>query len=117
MTFVRHTYLARRGSLLMLLAGATLLAANPVQAAQLTLPANDVVDYSTYQRPIDLSLSPRNQQPATAEQSGSGFLGTKLDFTDGQIQLFRFRLDKVPFNSTLPRQQIDAGGIKLKWNW
>jgi hypothetical protein len=65
---------------------------------------------------IDLSSSLRVQQPAT-EQPGSAFLGTKLDFTGGQLQLYRFRLDKAPFNSTLPRQPIDAGGIKLKWNW
>src|SRR5437667_12035949 len=115
MTYVRYAGIARLFPNLFI--GAMLIAASPVIAAPLNLPADDVVDYSTYQRPIDLSLSPRVQQPATPEQPGTAFLGTRLDFTNGQIQLFRFRLDKVPFNSTLPRQQIDAGGIKLKWNW
>lgn len=110
MTFFRH----RHG--LLLLALPLLIAASPAEAAPLNLPANDSVDYSIYQRPLDLSLAPRAQQPAT-DQSGNAFLGTKLDFTDGQLQLFRFRLDKAPINSNLPRQQIDAGGIKLKWNW
>jgi hypothetical protein len=116
MMFVRHTDVTRHGLLLLFLGAAALIAANPARAAPLNLPANDSVDYSIYQRPIDLSASPRVQQPAT-EQPGSAFLGTKLDFTGGQLQLYRFRLDKAPFNSTLPRQPIDAGGIKLKWNW
>jgi len=47
----------------------------------------------------------------------SDFLGTRLDLPNGQVQLFRFRLDKVPTTSTAPQQQIDAGGIRLKWNW
>lgn len=87
-------------------------------AGQLNLPDNNAVDYSLFaRRPIDLSVSRQARQPATVDQSGTFFLGTKLGFTDGQIQLYRFRLNKVPFNSTLPNQQIDAGGIKLKWNW
>jgi hypothetical protein len=114
MMFNRHTDITRHGLLVML--GAALIAANSARAAPLNLPASDSVDYSIYQRPIDLSSSLRVQQPAT-EQPGSAFLGTKLDFTGGQLQLYRFRLDKAPFNSTLPRQPIDAGGIKLKWNW
>jgi len=101
---------------LMFFGAAALFAAGAARAAPLNLPASDSVDYSIYQRPVDLSLSPRARQPAT-DQSGNAFLGTKLDFTDGQLQLFRFRLDKAPINSNLPRQQIDAGGIKLRWNW
>jgi hypothetical protein len=116
MMFVRYATIARHGVFLMLLGSAALITADLAQAAPLNLPANDSIDYSIYQRPIDLSSSPRVQQPAT-EQTGSAFLGTKLDFTDGQLQLFRFRLDKAPINSNLPHQQIDAGGIRLKWNW
>jgi len=112
MTFVRNT--DTPGPLLLL--AAALLAANPAHAAPLNLPANDTVDYSIYQRPTDPSLALREQQPST-EQPGSTFLGRKLDFTDGQLQIYRFRIDKTPFNANLPRQQIDAGGIKLKWNW
>jgi len=116
MMFVRRTDIARHGLLLLFLAAATLIAANPAGAAPLTLPANDSVDYSIFQRPSDPTLSSRAQQPAT-DQPGSAFLGTKLDFTDGQLQLYRFKLDKAPLNSNLPGQQIDAGGIKLKWTW
>jgi hypothetical protein len=116
MMFDSHTVIARHGLFLMLFAWAALITADLARAAPLNLPDNNSVDYSIYQRPIDLSPAPRLQQPAT-EQSGSAFLGTKLDFTDGQLQLFRFRLDKAPINSNLPRQQIDAGGIKLRWNW
>jgi hypothetical protein len=115
MTFVRRTEITR-GSLF----GLVLCAAvgTPAAAAQLNLPDNNAVDYSIFaRRPVDLSLTPNSRQPASAEQPGVSFLGTKLNFTDGQIQLYRFRLDKAPFDSTLPRQQIDAGGIKLKWNW
>jgi hypothetical protein len=117
MTFVRRTDITRRGSLLKFLTAATLVTASPAFAAPLNLAPDNVADYSISRRPIDLSLSQRVQQPAPTEQSGAAFLGTKLDFTDGQIQLYRFRLDKTPFNSTLPPQQIDAGGIKLKWTW
>ena len=116
MMFVRHTDVTRHRLLLLFLGATALIAANPAQAAPVNLPASDSIDYSIYQRPIDPSLSSRVQQPTT-EQPGNAFLGTKLDFTGGQLQLFRFRLDKAPFNSTLPRQPIDAGGIKLKWNW
>lgn len=114
MTNVRHSVSTRHAPLLLL--AAALLAANTAHAAPLSLPANDTVDFSIYQRSIDLTSLPRAQQPST-EPSGNALLGTKLDFTDGQLQLFRFRLDKAPINSNLPRQQIDAGGIKLKWNW
>jgi hypothetical protein len=113
---VRRTKITR-GSLFGLVFCAAALG-TPAAAAQLNLPDNNAVDYSTFaRRPVDLSLSPQASQTATAGLPASNFLGTKLDFTNGQIQFFRFRLDKVPFNSTLPPQQIDAGGIKLKWTW
>lgn len=114
MTFIRRTDITLRASLLGLAVCAA--ACVPADAAQLNLPDSNSVDYSTFsRRPVDLSLSPTGS--ATAEQSGANFLGTKLDLTQGQVQLFRFRLDKTPFNTTLPPQQITAGGIKLKWNW
>jgi hypothetical protein len=114
MTNVRRAISTRHAPLLLF--AAALFAANPAHAAPLNLPANDTVDFSIYQRPSDPSLSLREQQPTT-EQPGSTFLGRKLDFTDGQLQIYRFRIDKTPLNANLPRQQIDAGGIKLKWNW
>ena len=114
MTFIRRIDILRSS----LLGLAVSLIGGAALAAQLTLPDDNAVDYSLYaRRPVDLSLSPQGRQPAAADQPGTYFLGTKLDFTEGQIQLYRFRLNKVPFNSTLPNQQIDAGGIKLKWNW
>ena len=116
MMLVRYTDIARHGAAVMLIGAAALIATNLARAEPLHLPANDSIDYSIYQRPVDLAPSPRAQQPAN-EQPGNALLGTKLDFTGGQLQLYRFRLDKTPFNSTLPNQQIDAGGIKLKWSW
>jgi hypothetical protein len=90
---------------------------NSVSAAELKLPSDDSIDYSVLSnQPIRLWAphevgSPKNDRPV------ADFTGSKLDFADGQLQLFRFRLDKVPFDTTLPRQQISAGGIKLKWTW
>jgi hypothetical protein len=112
MTLVRYTKTSRLGPLVMLASAAIATA----HAEPLRLPANDTIDYSIYQRPVDLAPSPRAQPPAN-EQTGNALLGTKLDFSGAQLQLYRFRLDKTPFNSTLPNQQIDAGGIKLKWSW
>lgn len=118
MTFVRRIDIWLRASLLGLVVCSSSLVGGAALAAQLNIPDNNAVDPSLYvRRPVDLSLSPRATDPSTADQSTTNLLSTKLDFTDGQIQLFRFRLNKVPFNSTLPAQQIDAGGIKLKWNW
>jgi hypothetical protein len=116
MTFVRRTEITR-GSLFGLGLCAAALC-TPAGAAQLNLPDNNAVDYSTFaRRPVDLSLEPSSRQSTSTDQPGVSFLGTKLNFTDGQIQLYHFRLDKTPFNTTLPPQQIDAGGVKLKWTW
>ena len=118
MTFIRRIDSTLRASLVGLVVCSASLVGSAALAAQINLPDSNAVDYSTFERrPVDLSLAPQGRQAATSDQPATNFLGTKLNFTDGQIQLFRFRLDKVPFNSTLPQQQIDAGGIKLKWNW
>jgi hypothetical protein len=61
--------------------------------------------------------TPREVGTPKTDLPVADFVGSKLDFADGQLQLFRFRLDKAPFDTTLPRQQISAGGIKLKWTW
>lgn len=88
-----------------------------VRAEQLKLPNDDSIDYSVLSnQPIRL-WTPHEVGTTTTERPAADFVGSKLDFADGQIQLFRFRLDKVPFDTTLPRQQISAGGIKLKWTW
>ena len=99
--------------------GGVFLAVTAANAAQLTLP-ND--------HNLDLSINEphSNQQSWLPRDSNLGFLGarplsdflgTQLDLPNGQIQLFRFRLDNIPTTSTVPQQQIDAGGIRLKWNW
>jgi hypothetical protein len=86
-------------------------------AAQLKLPSDDSVDYSVLStQPIRLG-TPHDSDTSKFERPLGDLVGSKLGFADGQLQLFRFRLDKAPFDSTLPRQQIDAGGIKLKWTW
>jgi len=93
------------------------VATNSAGAAQLKLPGDDAIDYSVLTaRPIQLGTA-QDSGPAKTERPLSDLVGNKLGFADGQLQLFRFRLDKAPFDSTLPRQQIDAGGIKLKWTW
>jgi hypothetical protein len=95
----------------------TCLATASVGAAELKLPSDDTIDYSVLSnQPLRL-WAPHEVGTPKADHPVADFVGSKLDFADGQIQLFRFRLDKVPFDTTLPRQQISAGGIKLKWNW
>lgn len=88
-----------------------------VSADQLKLPGDNSVDYSVLSnQPIRL-WTPHEVGTPKAESPAADLVGSKLDFAEGQLQLFRFRLDKVPFDTTLPRQQISAGGIKLKWTW
>jgi hypothetical protein len=41
----------------------------------------------------------------------------KLGIAQGSAQLFRFRLENAPSNSTELRGQIDGAGIKIKLNW
>ena len=36
---------------------------------------------------------------------------------NGQLQLFRFGTEELPFGSAPPRQHINAGGITMKWIW
>jgi hypothetical protein len=92
-------------------------ATNSVSAAELKLPGDDNIDYSVLSnQPLRL-WTPHEVGTAKDDRPVADFTGNKLDFADGQLQLFRFRLDKVPFDTTLPRQQISAGGIKLKWTW
>lgn len=111
-----HSTLARPLALAAVVACA-FFTANFANAAQLKLPSDDNVDYSVLStQPIHLG-TPQDANTTKAERPLSDLVGNKLGFADGQLQLFRFRLDKAPFESTLPRQQIDAGGIKLKWNW
>lgn len=93
------------------------IATTSVRAAELKLPSDGSIDYSVLSnQPIRL-WTPREVGTPKTDVPVNDFIGSKLDFADGQIQLFRFRLDKVPFDTTLPRQQISAGGIKLKWTW
>ncbi|HEY2885054.1 MAG TPA: hypothetical protein VGJ08_07560 [Rhizomicrobium sp.] len=92
-------------------------ATTSVGADQLKLPSGDGIDYSVLSnQPLRL-WTPHEVGTPSTEHPAADFTGSKLDFADGQLQLFRFRLDKVPFDTTLPRQQISAGGIKLKWTW
>jgi hypothetical protein len=93
------------------------IATTSVRADQLKLPSDDSIDYSVLSNQPTRLWTPHEVGTPKDDRPVADFTGSKLDFADGQLQLFRFRLDKVPFDTTLPRQQISAGGIKLKWTW
>ena len=93
------------------------IATSSVRAAELKLPSDDSIDYSVLSNQPIRFWTPHEVGTAKDDRPVADFTGSKLDFADGQLQLFRFRLDKAPFDTTLPRQQISAGGIKLKWTW
>ena len=99
--------------------GVVFVAVSTASAAPLTLPSDHYLDLSINEPPFNhQSWIPRNSDPGLlAERPLSDFFGTSLELPNGQVQLFRFRLDKVPTTSTVPQQQINAGGIKLKWSW
>jgi hypothetical protein len=95
------------------------LAVSTASAAPLTLPSEHNLDLSINEPRFNhQSILPGNSDPGLlGARPLSDFLGTSLDLPDGQVQNFRFRLDKVPTTATVPQQQIDAGGIRLKWSW
>lgn len=95
------------------------MAVSAASAAQLTLPSDHTLDLSINEpHSTQQSSLPRNSDLGfLGARPLSDFLGTSLDLPDGQVQIFRFRLDNVPTTSTVPQQRINAGGIRLKWNW
>jgi hypothetical protein len=95
------------------------LAASTASAAQLAFPSDHKLDLSINEpRSNQPSWLPRDSDPGLlGARSLSDVLGKRFDLPNGQVQLFRFRPDSIPTTSTVPQRQIEAGGIRLKWNW
>jgi hypothetical protein len=101
-----------------MLLGTAFFAAAPVRAAILSMPNDYHAAYSAYaSQPIEQPWAPQRPEPQLVEHPIGDIIAMKLGIAQGSAQLFRFRLENAPSNSTELRGQIDGAGIKIKLNW
>jgi hypothetical protein len=101
-----------------LLFSTALLAAAPARAAGIYIPNDFQAAYSAYSsQPIEQPWAPHRPEAQLVEHPIGDIIAMKLGIAQGSAQLFRFRLENAPSNTTELRGQIDGAGIKLKLNW
>ena len=93
-------------------------AASSALGANLSVPSTDNTAYLDYARQsTNQHWVGRPSEPQLSERPIGELIATKLGVAEGSAQLFRYRLENAPSNSTILRGEIDGGGIKLRLTW
>lgn len=106
------------GKLLILVALLTApLAGSSALAAHLQMPPDAHVSYDAYNTMQMGEPWSTRPQPTLIERPIGDVLATRLGVAQGSAELFHFRLENAPSQSTMLKGLVDGGGIKLKLSW
>ncbi|HEY0300702.1 MAG TPA: hypothetical protein VGC36_05190 [Rhizomicrobium sp.] len=103
---------------LVLLALTTALCAGPACAASLRIPDEPPPHAAAYASPaIAEPWVGQRALPVIREKPIGELIATRLGLVEGSAELFRYRVENAPSESTVLNGVIDGGGIRLKLTW
>ena len=106
------------GKLLILLALLTApLADSGALAAHLQMSPDAHVSYDAYNTMQMGEPWSTRPQPTLIERPIGEVIAGRLGVAHGSAELFQFRLENAPSQSTMLKGFVDGGGIKLKVTW
>ena len=97
---------------------AVLTVAGTASAAQFVIPEEKPASYSAYES-RNIAQPWVGEQPnlRLTERPIGELIAVKLGLANGRAELFSYRLENAPSNSTKLDGVVDGGGVKLKLTW